>query len=74
MSTAVKIQEDLYEAAKTVARREHRSTAGQVTYWAKLGKIAEENSDLPLNFIKDILTGLEEAESGNLEDYDVNEP
>lgn len=73
MNTAVKIQENLYEAAKTVARREHRSIAGQITHWAKIGKIAEENSDLPLNFIKDILVGLEESESGDLENYNFND-
>ncbi|NOR71910.1 MAG: hypothetical protein GQ532_19860 [Methylomarinum sp.] len=33
-------------------------------YWARLGEIADENPDLPLSFIKDILTGLEETKAG----------
>jgi len=34
-----------------------------VEYWAKLGRIAEENPDLPISFIKDILIGRAQVQS-----------
>lgn len=37
-----------------------RSTPKQIEYWFKIGKIAEENPDLPYNFIKQILLAKEE--------------
>lgn len=41
----------------------------QIEYWANIGKIAEENPDLPLGFVKDILIGMEEADSGDVTEY-----
>ncbi|MBN2466521.1 MAG: hypothetical protein JXD19_00080, partial [Deltaproteobacteria bacterium] len=55
MPKAVKLSDDLVASAALVARVENRSIAGQVEHWAKLGKIAEENPDLPITLIKDIL-------------------
>jgi len=64
MSTAVKISEDLLNAARLYAKVQHRSVAKQVEYWAQIGKIAEDNPDLPLSFIQDILQGREEIRQG----------
>jgi hypothetical protein len=47
----------------------NRSVAKQIEYWAKIGKIAEENPDLPYSFIQDILLGQQEASSHYLEPY-----
>jgi hypothetical protein len=47
----------------------HRSTSGQIEYWAKIGQLAEENPDLPFSFIQDISMGLKEAKSSVLEPY-----
>jgi hypothetical protein len=69
MSKAVKISEALAAAAALFAKVEHRSVAGQVEYWARLGKIAEENPDLPISFIKDILLGREELRAGQKTPY-----
>ena len=35
----------------------------QIEHWVKIGRIAEENPDLPYNFIKDILLSLEEEKT-----------
>ena len=43
--------------------------AGQIEYWAKVGRIAEDNPDLPYAFIKETLIGLDEIEAGLGEDY-----
>jgi hypothetical protein len=60
----VKISDHLAASAAIFAKVESRSLAGQVEYWAKLGKIAEENPDLPISFIKDILIGQAQVQSG----------
>ena len=36
---------------------------------ARLGKIAEENPDLPIGFVKDILISLQEVEAGEVSEY-----
>jgi len=45
----------------------------QIEYWARLGKVVEENPDLPLEFIQDTLLGLEEAKAGQLAEYKFGE-
>ncbi len=64
MSNAVKISEELLNSAKLYAKVQHRSVAKQIEYWAEIGKIAEDNPDLPLTFIQDILQGREEIKQG----------
>jgi hypothetical protein len=69
MPKAIKISDTLADAAALFAKIEHRSVAGQIEYWAKLGKIADANPDLPVSFIKDILLGREELRSGQRGPY-----
>jgi hypothetical protein len=69
MSTAVRISDKLMNEAKIFAKVKNRSMTGQIEYWAKIGKIAEDNPDLPYNLIKEILIGLEELEAGKGTDY-----
>lgn len=52
---SVKIDEEFYALAKRYAEVEHRTISSQIAYWAKLGKIALENPDLPIELIKDVL-------------------
>jgi len=52
MAKVIKISEALATVAALFAKIEHRSVAGQVEYWAKLGKIGEENPVLPISFIR----------------------
>ncbi len=67
--TTINLPDDLVEKAKQYASIYHRSTPKQIEYWAKIGKIAEENPDLPYGFIKDILLALAEVENGETEPY-----
>ncbi len=60
MSRNVKLPYDLVAEAKRFARVYHRSLSKQSEYWARIGKIAEENQDLPCSLIKDILLVREE--------------
>lgn len=69
MSIAVRISDKLVKDAKIQSKVENRSLTGQIEFWAKIGKISEENPDLPYSFIKEILIGLEQLDSGIGEEY-----
>jgi len=69
MAIPVKLSNELVSAAKAHGKAMHRSTPKQIEYWAQIGKIAEENPDLPLGFVKDILIGLNEADAGDVSEY-----
>ena len=51
----IRINESIYNDAKKVAAAEFRSIPNQIEYWAKLGKCALDNPDLPVEFIRDVL-------------------
>ena len=55
MGIPIRIDDGIYNEAKKVARSEFRSIPNQIEFWARLGKCALENPDLPIEFIKDIL-------------------
>lgn len=66
MAVNVKLSEDLVAEAKRYGGLHHRSLPKQIEYWSRMGKIAEENPDLPFSFIKDILIAQTEETT---EDY-----
>lgn len=55
MGTPIRISDDIYSSAKKVARAECRSIPHQIEFWAKIGKCALDNPDLPVEFIRDLL-------------------
>ncbi len=55
MGMLVRIQDSLYEDAKIHAKAECRTIAGQVEFWARVGKAALDNPDLPIDFVRDLL-------------------
>jgi hypothetical protein len=69
MATAVRVSEELLVEAKKFSRIDHRSLAGQIEHWARMGKCVEENPDLTYSLIKEILMGLEELEQGERTEY-----
>ena len=69
MATAVRISDKLVSEAKKSSRVEHRSITGQIEFWARLGKCAEENPDLTYKLIKEILVGLSELDQGEKVEY-----
>lgn len=73
MASAVKISDELIFKARIYAKTFHRSTAGQIEYWAKIGELVEENPDLSFSFIKEILLGMEELKAGQIEPYSFDE-
>ena len=58
MPVAIKISEALVSNARVYSKVNNRSLTGQIEFWAKIGKCAEENPDLTYDQIKEILLGL----------------
>ena len=69
MAIALKLSDELINLAKPHAAAEHRSVPKQIEYWARLGKAVEDNPELPLQFIKDTLLAIAEANAGQLSEY-----
>ena len=69
MSIAVRVSKKLIERARIQSKAENRSVTGQIEYWAKIGKIAEENPDLSFTQIKEILVGIEQLENEDKSEY-----
>ena len=55
MGTAIRIDDDIYLAARRVAGVESRSIPQQIEFWALVGKTALENPDLPVDFVRELL-------------------
>lgn len=64
MSVNVKLSEMLVNQARRYASIEHRSVPKQIEYWSQIGKIAEENPDLPFSMIREILIADQEEAVG----------
>jgi len=64
MSVNVKLSESLVDQAKRYASIDQRSVPKQIEYWSRIGKIAEENPDLPFAMIRDILVADQEEPVG----------
>ncbi|MBK1720584.1 ParD-like family protein [Thiocystis violacea] len=64
MGMPVRIDDLLYEDAKRQAKAESRTIAGQIEFWAKIGKAALDNPDLPVDFVRDILIARAEGREG----------
>jgi hypothetical protein len=73
MASAIRISDDLVNLARKVSKAENRSLTGQIEYWAKIGRLAEENPDLPYKLLREILLGLNEIKSGEFSEYHLNE-
>jgi hypothetical protein len=64
MAVNVKLSESLVNQARSHALVQHRSVPKQIEYWSQIGKIAEENPDLPFSVIRDILVADQEEAVG----------
>lgn len=67
---AVGLDRKLVKVARVHSIAESRSVPKQIEYWARIGRIAEENPDLSYNAIKSILLGREDAKLGNVKEHD----
>ena len=74
MGIPIRIDETIYNEAKKRASAESRSIPHQIEFWAKIGKCALDNPDLPTEFIRDLLISKNQdrslAESFDFEEED----
>ena len=56
MSAAIRISDEVYQDARKIASAEFRSVPQQVELWARVGKCALENPDLPIEFIRELIS------------------
>ncbi|MBU3583160.1 hypothetical protein ICN41_04045 [Polynucleobacter sp. 15G-AUS-farblos] len=66
MSKPIKLSDFLVKDAKSCAQAMNRSIPEQIEYWARLGKAAEENPDLPVQLLRDVLASIEEVQERKL--------
>lgn len=59
-TTSIRIDQTLYDQAKTDAAIERRTIAGQIEYWAKVGRAALDNPDLPVSFVAEAIASMAE--------------
>lgn len=69
-SVSIRIDQTLVEQARSAAKAEYRTVQGQIEFWAKVGRAALDNPDLPVEFIAESLIALNESK----EDAIVFEP
>ena len=61
MSTlSVRIDKTLFDEAASEGKANYRSAAQQLNFWAKVGKNALANPDLPISFIEETLIAKEQ--------------
>jgi len=68
-ANAIRLSEDIMEAAGVYGPINSRSIPKQIEHWVKIGKSAEENPDLPYAFIKASLEAKAEMELGEVSDF-----
>ena len=59
-TTSIRIDQTLYEQARQDALIEHRTIAGQIEFWAMVGRAALDNPDLPVSFVAESLASMAE--------------
>jgi hypothetical protein len=60
---SIHINQSLYELAKQDAALDQRTVSEQIEFWARLGRAALDNPDLPAEFIAETLASLAEHRS-----------
>lgn len=67
MSTvSVRIDENLVRAARAAAKAEYRTVQGQVEFWARVGRAALDNPDLPVSFVAESLVTMAEPQEDSI--------
>jgi len=59
-TVSVRINDDLVGAARAAAKAEIRTVQGQIEFWAKVGRAALDNPDLPASFVAESLMSMAE--------------
>ncbi len=68
-TVAIRLPANLVKQASHYADVNLRTVPKQIEYWAMLGRCAEDNPDLPLDFIKECLLSKQEAINGDISEF-----
>ncbi|TNH44006.1 ParD-like family protein [Photorhabdus luminescens] len=69
MAISIRLDDDFVNDVKIHAEASSRSVPKQIEHWAKIGRIAEDNPDLPYSFILDSLLAKSEVNGGKVSLY-----
>ncbi|MFW7224075.1 MULTISPECIES: ParD-like family protein [unclassified Serratia (in: enterobacteria)] len=69
MATSIRLDDDFVTDVKVYAEASSRSVPKQIEHWAKIGRIAEDNPDLPYSFILETLLAKSEVENKKVSRY-----
>lgn len=60
MSVSIRVNDELYNLAKIQAKAELRTIPNQIEYWARVGRAAMDNPDLPIEMVEQLLIAMNE--------------
>ena len=69
---SIRLDSALIGKAKIIGNALSRSPAKQIEHWAKIGRLMEDNPDLPYEFVKNAVIAKAEKEAGELEAYNFD--
>ena len=70
MATSIRLDDDFVSDVKVYADAASRSIPKQIEHWAKIGRMAEDNPDLPFSFINEILIAQAEVDNNKVSRYE----
>ncbi|WP_448669543.1 ParD-like family protein [Enterobacter mori] len=70
MATSIRLDDDFVSDVKVYADAASRSIPKQIEHWAKIGRMAEDNPDLPFSFINEILIAQAEVDNKKVSRYE----
>jgi hypothetical protein len=69
-ANAIRLSEEIVKEAAIYAPDNSRSIPKQIEHWVKIGKVAEENPDLPYEFINGGLEAKREMKQGDVSPFE----
>ena len=69
MATSIRLDDDFVSDVKVHADAASRSIPKQIEHWARIGRIAEDNPDLPYSFISETLLAQSEVKNQKVTRY-----
>jgi hypothetical protein len=66
---SIRLDSALISKAKIIGGALSLSPAKQIEHWAKIGRIMEDNPELPYEFVKNAVIAKAEKETDKLENY-----
>jgi len=69
-TTSIRLDRGLVDEAVIIASALNRTPPKQIEHWAKIGKIMEDNPDLPYEFVRNAVIAKAEREAGKLTPYE----